>query len=682
MLSKCSAQFERVKKLILKNEILFQIILLILISSAIYLPRVGQLQYFKDDWYYVLDGLYGGPAVFNKMFAIDRPARGPLFQAYFSLFGANPLPYHLGHYFWRVSAAVTALWMFRTVWPRQMRQAFFASLFFLIYPGYLWWTSGIEYQPMVVSLFLQVLSIVLTVKATLSPKPLNKFIFVLGSTITGWGYLTLVDYAIGMEFFRLGLIFVLVSREENVSLLRKGFQTIKVWFFTSFFIPGGFLFWKIFLFTSARKVTDLGAQLAPFIDAPRQALKLWLVGVVRDGLTVSSLAWIEPFSQSFWSLGLNEIIVGLIFVVLLVGFVYAASHLLSMPSTDIRIYEPLVVGFVSCFIGVVPIVIANRYVDFGFYSHYSLPVSLSGALFLASLVAFISPGKMQSVFVSLVVAASALTHYAAATSVVREIEIINSFWWQMYWRAPGIRAGTTLIVDYPVLGFDDQTDNIWGPANLLYYPDEKQLDIPVQYHLAALPPAGLEFENVFSKGEYKTGYRTHYFRYNVEEILVLSQPVDGACVRILDGTMPVLSSNDTVQIEMVAPYSKLDTVILDSPGVPPSPVFGKEPDHDWYFYFEKVELAIQQEEQDTALSLANEALALDLLPQDPVEWMPFLYTYMLEGDLEMVTTIAMKIKRDEVLEKQVCSVFLEYHRGNPQLTRETIGTLQFLFCHE
>jgi hypothetical protein len=146
--------------------------------------------------------------------------------------------------------------------------------------------------------------------------------------------------------------------------------------------------------------------------------------------------------------------------------------------------------------------------------------------------------------------------------------------------------------------------------------------------------------------------------------------------------MPVLSSNDTVQIEMVAPYSKLDTVILDSPGVPPSPVFGKEPDHDWYFYFEKVELAIQQEEQDTALSLANEALALDLLPQDPVEWMPFLYTYMLEGDLEMVTTIAMKIKRDEVLEKQVCSVFLEYHRGNPQLTRETIGTLQFLFCHE
>ena len=669
------------KRLISNKDIHLQIVLLVVISAAIYLPRIGQLQYYKDDWYYVLDGLYGGPAVFNEMFAIDRPARGPFFQAYFSLFGANPLPYHLGHYFWRVAAAITALWLFRMIWPRQSRQAFFAALFFLIYPGYLWWTSGIEYQPMVVSLCLQVLSIALTVKAILSEKLLPKVIFTLASVLTGWGYLALVDYAIGMEFFRLAVIFVLINRENPVSFLRKGMQTLKVWFFSSFLISAGFLFWKVFLFTNERKVTDLGAQLATFDDAPIQALKLWLVGIVRDGLTVSVLAWIEPFSQSFWNLSLNEIIIGLIFAGLLIGFVFAVKQLLSEYSTDKAMVEPLVVGLISCFVGVIPVAIANRYVDYGFYSHYSLPASLAAALFLASLVVFISPGKMQFAFVSLVLAAAALTHYAAATYVVREINILNSFWWQVYWRAPGIREGTTLIVDYPVLGFDDQIDNVWGPANLLYYPEEKQ-DIPVEYKLAALPLSGPELENVLSKGEQRTGYRTHFFRYNVNQIVVLSQPVEGSCVRVIDGSLPVLSSHDTSEIGMVAPYSKPETILLDSPGQPPSAVFGREPEHGWCYYFEKVDLAVQGGDQETALSLANEALAAGLSPGDPVEWMPFLLTYMIDNDLETVTTIAKAIKKDEALEKQVCDVFLEYYRENTQLTAEMIDTLNFLVCHE
>ena len=674
-------RFGSMRRLFANKESFLQIILLLLISGVTYLPKIGDLQYYKDDWYYVLDSLYGGPAIFNQMFAIDRPARGPLFQIYFSLFGINPLPYHLGHYFWRVLAALAALWLFRMVWPRQIRQAFFAALFFLIYPGYLWWPSGIEYQPMVVSLFLEVFSIALTVKAILSSKLLNKVIFALGSVLSGWGYLALVDYAIGMEFFRLGLIFILVSRVEHSTLPRKGFQTIKTWFLSSFFIPAAFLFWRIFLFTSGRRATDVGIQLTPLMDAPKQILKRWLVGVVRDGLTVSTFAWIEPFSQSFWNLSLDEIIIGLVYAALLIGFVYATCHLLSESPNDREQYEPLVLGFLSCFVGVVPIVIANRYVDFGQFSHYALPASIASAIFLASLVTFISSGKMQFVFVSLVVAAAALTHYAAASIVVKEINIIDSFWWQTYWRAPGIRAGTSLIVDYPVLGVDDQTDNIWGPANLLYYPEDRQPNVPVLYPLAALPATGQELENVLTKGEQKAGYRTHTFRYNLGQIVVLSQPIEGACVHALDGKVPVFSSNDTVEIREVATYSKLDNFILTPLGQPPPSAFGKEPKHGWCYYYEKLDLAVQQGDWDAARSLADGALALGLSPKDTVEWMPFLLTYMIDDDIEMVTTIARAIKKDGALEKQACDVFLKYYREDTLLTQQMIDTVQFLFCH-
>lgn len=133
---------------------------------------------------------------------------------------------------------------------------------------------------------------------------------------------------------------------------------------------------------------------------------------------------------------------------------------------------------------------------------------------------------------------------------------------------------------------------------------------------------------------------------------------------------------------MVAPFSKSETIILDSPDQPPPAVFGSEPEHGWCYYFEKVDLAVQRGDQETALALANETLATGLSPEDPVEWMPFLLTYMIDNDLETVRTIARAIKKDESLEKQVCDIFLEHHRRNPQIAAEMIDTLNFLVCHE
>jgi hypothetical protein len=133
---------------------------------------------------------------------------------------------------------------------------------------------------------------------------------------------------------------------------------------------------------------------------------------------------------------------------------------------------------------------------------------------------------------------------------------------------------------------------------------------------------------------------------------------------------------------MIAPYSKPENIILDPAGNQPSVVFGREPEHGWCYYFEKIDLAVQRGDWDAALLLSDEALAADVSPIDPVEWLPFLLTYMIDNDFDTVATIAREIKNDEALEKRVCDVFLEYHRGNPQITREMIDTLDFLFCHQ
>ena len=64
-----------------------EIVLLLVVSGLTYLPNLLQATIYRDDWYYAMDRLIGGPGIFQAMFSIDRPARGPFFEAYYLLFG-------------------------------------------------------------------------------------------------------------------------------------------------------------------------------------------------------------------------------------------------------------------------------------------------------------------------------------------------------------------------------------------------------------------------------------------------------------------------------------------------------------------------------------------------------------------------------------------------------------------
>jgi hypothetical protein len=51
---------------------------------------LGKFSYYRDDWYYMYDGLVGGGGIFVEMFRHLRPARGPLYEFLFGLFGHQP----------------------------------------------------------------------------------------------------------------------------------------------------------------------------------------------------------------------------------------------------------------------------------------------------------------------------------------------------------------------------------------------------------------------------------------------------------------------------------------------------------------------------------------------------------------------------------------------------------------
>jgi hypothetical protein len=669
----------------LKKKPLPEILFLLLISAAVYLPYIGKLTYYKDDWYYIYDGMMAGAKVFHEMFRIDRPARGFFFELYFSLFGPNPLPYHLGAFLWRGLSAIGALWIFNILWPRERKFAFLAALLFAIYPGYFWWISAIEYQPMIASLALQVFSIAFTLKAIQSQNKIAKTSYLIGAILTGWVYIALVDYAIGMEVFRFICVYLLVNRDAQFGAWKKLLNTFKVWAW-SLFIPLGFMFWRAFFFTNERKATDIGGQLGVFFGNPVGTAMDWFFQLYNSLLNLGVLAWINQFPAFVQGMRLRDTAFGLLLagiVVLLVVFAERAIKQ-SAESKDwdggqdqVR-QEALMLGGLGMIFGVLPVIMANRYVNITGFSHYGLPASLAAAVFMAGFLDLLSLQKARAVVLYAVIVFASLAHFGIATNAVTEETALQKFWRQVSWRVPALREGTLLVIHYPLYGMGDGGYGLMEAANVIYFP-EPTGQIPVVYPLAGLTLNSETLPDILGGTlEKETQYRSHTVKFNYENLLVISQPTLSSCVHVLNGNQPLISTYDPVDVTLAARSSKIENVIVDaSPATPPEYIFGKEPEHNWCFYFQKADFASQLGKWDDIVALGDEANRLAFSPEDRVEWLPFLKAYAITGKAEQLMQTAKRIVGDKFLRQQACDMLTNIREP---LTPEVRQVVTVSYC--
>jgi hypothetical protein len=668
-----------------------EIILIIVISALAYLPNLTKATIYRDDWYYAMDRTISGPGVFQEMFSIDRPARGPLFEVYYQLFDVQPLPYHLSSYLWRLLGGLSALYLFNLLWPNQKRATLFMALLFTLFPGYSRWLEGFENQPRILSSFLEVLSIALTLQAIRSTRRASKIVAWIGSILAGWAYIALLDFAIGMEFFRLACVFVLVCRDQQgISLVKKFLLTLRTWAIAAL-IPAGFLFWRLFIFHNERPTTDIGLQLSYLVKSPAQTGLWWLIRLFQSTVNITVLPWGAPLFQSLFGLHLSSILIGIFIAVIAASCLLLAYYLtdkinndgeVSNPSQGIWQIEAILIGLAGVVIGVLPVIMANRYATLGNYSHYALPASLASVVLAGGVVYSLSSSRVRLGVMSALVLFSVLTHYIISMQITREEKIVSNFWQQVVWRAPGIQAGTTLMVNYPSVDYGQDVDTVAGPANFLYFPEQTN-QIPATYQLSALEQGDYTSKDILAdpKKSSPFRYRTHGFVTNYANLLVITQPSEEACVHVIDSRWPRQNPGDGYSILLVGPLSKVERI--DPNAIPPKPaesIFGPEPAHRWCFYYQKAELALQTDNWQQIITLGNEVWKQDLHPQDPIEWMPFLQAYAYSGDISSIGNVAKQTKREAFFRKQACQTLHNMNTGVYPLQPQVLDEINRLFC--
>ena len=672
--------------------------LLLLIASVTYLPFVSQFTFHRDDWYYIYDGIVLGPGAYLSLFEHVRPLRGPVMYALFDLIGPNPLPYHLLLFTWRVLGGFGMFWLLRLLWPDERRRAtaFWSAVLFTVYPGFLWWVGGFEYQCMVMSVGIQVVSLALMVKGILAEKRIAKILWTIASIVTAWIYLGLVEYAIGMELFRVLVAFVIVARGKELTGLKswiaRAWETIRA-VAPSLLGPLLFLVWWRFIFENVRKAADVEAQLSVLSNG-LQTLLGWTIHLLESAVNILFMAWTAPLYGRLALGDLRQIVMELGLAVLLVALVILFTRFTrtsdgsAQPEAGRVGWEAAVIGVLGVLGALVPIIVANRSVNFEQYSHYALPASIAVAVFLFGTLSFFTDGRMRTFAVAVLLVASMWTHFNLGANVASEARVISGFWQQMAWRAPDLQPGTTLIVKYPGVNYAESSDLVWGPANIIYYPD-LIADAPIPIPVTA---ARMEFDLISKVMEGSVSSQNYIIinalKFDYGNVLVISQQSGAACVHVMDSRWPLLTPYEDATIRAVAPYSHVDIIRPEGESpLPPHQLFGEEPAHMWCYYYQRADLARQIGDWEQVSALEAEATRLGFAPADPLEWSPFLQAQAIRNNPAGVNRIMGELKSMQAFKDQrpyykiqFCASLQALTPAGFPLTPQMKALTESLFC--
>ncbi|MBM3122897.1 MAG: hypothetical protein FJZ97_12045 [Chloroflexi bacterium] len=653
--------------------------LIILIGALAFLPFAGRLGFYRDDWYMLWSGITRGADSIIELFSIDRPFMGYTYALTFRLLGSTPLPWQLYAYVLKTLSALAAYGIVRLVWPEQARAATAAALLFLIYPGFMGQPNAATLTNQLLSLTCGLSSIWLSGVALGTPRRGPRAALIIAAVFLGMVNFLLYEYMIGLEAMRFGVLWLVAQDRQGLPLRPRLLRLLKD-SAPYLFATLAFLVWRLGFFQSERGGTDQFAVLASLTTGTRAFLVHVGLQSVVDVLETTLFAWAVPF-QHYAALETSRrvataLVTGLALAVLAVAGMEWQRRL--RPADDggkdrTQFARLGLFAGVSMYAALFPVLVAGRDVNFdGGYDRYTLHASPAAAMLLAALAFGFLRGRGRPAFLGVLIFLGVSSTVLNAYHWERFWENQKQVWWQLWWRAPGLRDGTNLLVHLPEEAYFEDYE-VWGPANLVYRRGVASIHIGAEV-LNATSIAKMRAGRVEVRGMRKLAYTRDYNRS-----LLLSMRSEQSCLKVVDRQDLILPLAFPPNLGPVLRFSYLDQIELTAETAPPrSDIFGPEPPHTWCYYYQKAELAKQRGDWGSVKALADEVLALDLKPLDPVEWLPFVEGLLWSGERSAAIEMGKRMGGDPFLPREVCEAL---ERGGFRFGDEIRAAMREAICN-
>ena len=643
------------------------IVLILAASSLAFLPLVGKLGYYHDDWFTTIARISG--VNLFRMHLVDRPVLGLWYAIVSFILGEAPIAWHIYSFIVRLAGSIGLLWLVRMIWPHQKAAGTMIALLYAIYPGFLQQPSANNYSNIIFIYSLSIYSLVFTLQALYTTRRWLIILFtILAVGISGF-YLMAYEALIGLELFRIMMIWTILNRYLAGSFRLTIINALKK-FLPYLIITVLFIGWRLFFFTSSRQSTDTSLLLKQYLTSPFIMAVQVGVGLIKDLFETVIGAWVIPGYQ----LGINArplttllaIVLSSCFVGLMLVFIrfWGAIDLNTEPRSELEMSrEATILGLAGVLVTILPIALTGRDVQFRiFLDRYTYQSIVPAAMLITGLLYLTLRSGWQYRIATVLVFLAIYTNVINANVYAKNWDLQKQVWWQMSWRAPGLAEGTTLVVHMPP-GYRYPEDfEIWAPASRIYYPEPGPLKITAEVLNAETLPAMLARE--------VTGrnYRGVIYNRDFNHAMITSMPSESSCLHVLDGLNPEISLAEDPLVIQVAGISRLDQIVSQgSSPTPPIIIFGNEPDHGWCYTYQKASLARQNGDWNEVTRLGDESFAAGQIPQDLVEYAPFLEAYLHLNRLQDAEDLAVRIVTGEPKTAQLmCKTYQKATTANSQ----------------
>jgi hypothetical protein len=621
------------------------------------------LGYYLDDWvvlYHIFRGGYERLAAYS--FIVNRPYGAWPWWLGFRLLGYSPLGWQAWSIFWRWLTCVLLWLAFTRVWPGKKLQISMASALFLVYPIFLQQADGVTFSDHWLCFALYAASLLCTVLAVQRHRfylPLTG----LALLFSGLELFTL-EYFVGLELLRFPIIWLLL---RDVSPPKKRFRGALLHSLPYALLLGGFLVWRFAFMPTPGADRNTPEILTGLLQDPLHTLPYAvgrdlqdvveaLLGTWYKTYQPSSISALPPSNLAAWGIGLLAFLIASLF------FLRQSRAEPQAPPDARESWSWIGFGFLVMVAGFLPawaidqhLVTTENYAD-----RYGLAAMFGAALVLVGLAGFFLRRRHHVLLICVLIGLGAGFHFRLESGFRHSWERQTRLAWQLHWRMPGLQPHTALYGD-GVLATGSWVDTAW--INFLYGRPSPSAGEDYWYF-------NVNEDQVPKPGQPLSKSRFEHLSYqgNSSDALVIQfKTVDRQCLWVLDASdsgNPYLNPG----LERALPLSSLERILPAGTGsaLPLQTVFSPEPAHDWCYYFEKADLAVQQKQWAAVQQLWRDVEAKKLDPAVPAEYLPFIHGTASAGDLQTALAISRRAKKlDHKMQAPLCQAWQQIVQDQP-----------------
>jgi hypothetical protein len=449
-----------------------------------------------------------------------------------------------------------------------------------------------------------------------------------------------------------------------------------------FLVLAWFLYWR-FTF-------EFGYELSLVDDlsvSPLERLAALPVTIWEQLKTAGWLAWGEIFQLPDFNtygprLTMVYIVVGLLTAV---GLYQILDRARASEDRNWRIpLQWIGLGLLAMLFAGIPFLVGDFPVRLSFpNSRFMLPFALGAAFLFVAILELFSQWKHQILFASVLAAMAVGLQFNNGYLWREDWQLQKAFFWQMAWRIPDLQPGSILLSsDTP---FEYSSDNsLTFPLNLIYAPENYSKEIEYAYFFSSVR-LGHELEALKPGLPVHQDYLAATFDSSSDNIVAVHFSPPG-CFRVLhpvyDRDLPLAPAVDEVTdqwLETGIPViprtamaalelSNLQEINSEQTEGPNMPVLlGPEPTHKWCYYFEKADLARQENDWVQVATIGDQVFSIPYYPDDFSEYLPFIEAYARTGRWEDARDLTRKTGNFmPILRPALCAIWqrVEAEPGN------------------